>query len=192
MCCNFAVEMEILPISPLNGLKLKGRSKRDRYLTDSEFLAIRAHLKPAFQCAADLAYLLGLRVSGVTTLRWSHIKDGVLSFQPPKSKKPITYQLSDEVKAVIERARTLPGAIRGLTVICNRRGLPMSAIYVSQAFTAAAKKAGIADARFHDIRAKSASDDASTAQGRLGHTDARTTDGYLRKPQVVFPIKGVK
>ena len=192
MVLAYAVDREMLTISPLTGLKLKGRSQRERYLSDGEFLAIREKLKPVFQVAADLSYLLGLRVSGVCALRWSHIKDGVLSFHPPKSKKPITYQLSDEVKTVLERARTLPGNVRGLTVICSRSGAPMREYSVSKAFYYASKVAGIENARFHDIRAKSASDDSSTAQGRLGHSDARTTDGYLRKPQVVFPIKGVK
>jgi len=192
MVCAYGVERELLPMNPLGGMKLKGKAKRDRYLNDSEFLTIRERLKPVYQVAADLAYLLGLRVSGVVTLRFNHIKDGILSFQPPKSKKPITYQLSPEVEAVIERARTLPGSVRGLTVICKRNGKPMNEITVSRAFFAAAKQAGIEDVRFHDIRAKSASDDAATAQGRLGHSDARTTDGYLRKPQVVFPIKNVK
>jgi integrase len=190
--CAYGLERELLQINPLAGMALKGKSKRDRYLTDGEFLAIREKLKPVYQVAADLAYLLGLRVSGVVTLRFSHIKDGVLSFHPPKSKKAITYQLSDEVKSVIERARTLPGSVRGLTVICNRNGSPINEITVSRAFSEGARKAGIEDVRFHDIRAKSASDEAGTAQGRLGHSDARTTDGYLRKPQVVSPIRGIK
>ena len=193
MAYNFAVERQIIDVSPLAGMKFKvKKAERERYLTDAEFLAIREKLKPVYQVAVDLAYLLGLRVSGVVSLKFSHIKDGVLSFQPPKSKKPITYQLTDEVKNVIERARTLPGSVRGLTVICNRSGKPMSEITVSRAFSEGAKKAGIEDVRFHDIRAKSASDEAPTAQGRLGHSDARTTDGYLRKPQVVFPIRGLK
>lgn len=178
--------------NPFLGLRFKGQSRRDRYLTDEEFRLIRTHLSIQFQIAADLAYLLGLRVSGVVALKFSDIKDGVLSFHPKKSKKPIHYRLNDEVLGVIERARALPGSIRGFTVICNRYGKPYSTQTVSQAFTEAAKKAGVEDARFHDIRAKSASDDATTAQGRLGHTDAKTTAGYLRKPQIVTPIKGLK
>jgi integrase len=190
--CAYGVERELLPVNPLAGLALKGKVTRDRYLTDAEFLAIRERLRPVHQVAADLAYMVGLRVSGVCSLRWSHIKDGVLSFQPPKSKKPITYQLSDEVKAVLERARTLPGAVRGMTVICKRDGSPWGEMAVSRAFSYSAKAAGIPNVRFHDIRAKSASDDAATAQGRLGHTDARTTSVYLRKPQVVHPINPVR
>jgi len=189
---KWASDRDFILKSPFQGMALDNKSKRDRYLNDSEFLAIREKLKPVYQVAADLAYLLGLRVSGVVTMKFSHIKDGILSFQPPKSRKPITYQLSDEVKVVIERARTLPGGVRGLTVICNRNGTPMNEITVSRAFAEGAKKAGIQDVRFHDIRAKSASDDAPTAQGRLGHSDSRTTDGYLRKPQVVFPIKNIQ
>lgn len=192
MVCAFAVERELIQVSPLAGVRFKGQSKRERYLSDGEFWAIRDKLKPVYQVAVDLAYLLDLRVSGVCALRWQHMKDGVLSFHPPKSKKPISYQLTDEVKAVLERARTLPGNVRGLTVICKRNGAPMREYSVSKAFGYAAKVAGIADARFHDIRAKSASDEPATAQGRLGHADSRTTATYLRKPVVVSPIKGLK
>jgi len=189
---NWAADRDFVEKNPIRDLSMGTRSSRGRYLTDGEFLAIREKLKPVYQVAADLAYLLGLRVSGVVSVRFSHIKDGVLSFHPPKSKKPINYQLSAEVESVIERARTLPGSVRGLTVICNRNGSPLNAITVSRAFTEAARKAGIEDVRFHDIRAKSASDESGTAQGRLGHTTPQTTLGYLRKPQVVFPIRNVK
>ncbi len=192
MAYSFAVDREIVSRSPLDGLKLKDKAQRERYLSDGEFMAIRDKLKPVYQVAADLAYLMGLRVSGVCALRWQHIKDGILSFKPPKSKRPISYQISDEVKAVLERARTLPGNVRGLTVICARSGAPMREDAVSKAFSEAAKLAGIEDVRFHDIRAKSASDESSTAQSRLGHTDSKTTATYLRKPVVVTPIKNVK
>lgn len=192
MVCTYAVDRELMSTSPLATMRLKGQSKRERYLSDGEFLAIRDKLKPVFQVAADLAYLLGLRVSGVCALRWQHIKDGMLTFHPPKSKKPISYQVSDEVESVLERARTLPGNVRGLTVICARTGAPMREYSVSKAFNYAAKMASIENARFHDIRAKSASDESSTAQGRLGHTNSRTTETYLRKPVVVSPIRNIK
>jgi len=190
--CAHALDRDWIEANPLARMKLKGEAHRKRYLSDGEFLVIRDKLKPVYQVAADLAYLLGLRVSGVCALRWQHIKDDVLSFHPPKSKKPISYRLTDEVKAVLERARTLPGNVRGLTVICARTGSPMPEYSVSKAWSYAAKQAGIVDCRFHDIRAKSASDDADTAQGRLGHSNSRTTELYLRKPVVVSPIRNVK
>lgn len=192
MVLSYGVDRELLKLNPLEGLRLKGQSHRDRYLTDEEFMAVRAHLQPVYQVAADLAYQFALRVSGVVALKFSHIKDGVLSFHPKKSKRPISYRVDDEAEAVLERARKLPGAVRGLTVICDRHGKPIKAEAVSRAFAVAAKAAKIPNARFHDIRAKSASDEASTAQGRLGHTDAKTTAGYLRKPMIVSPIRSVK
>jgi hypothetical protein len=113
-------------------------------------------------------------VSGGGALRFSHIKDGILSFHPAKPKKPISYKLDDET--VLERA--------------PRQANKSTA--VSKSFAVTAKAAGIPNARFHDIRAKSASEDSVIAQGRLGYTDAKTAIGYPHKLAIVSPMRGVK
>jgi len=69
------------------------------------------------------------------------------------------------------------------------RGKPYTANTVSRAIRIAAKALGIEDVRFHDLRAKSASDEQETAQRRLGHADPRTTAIYVRKPEPVAPIR---
>lgn len=187
----WAVSEDHIEHSPLAGMRLKGQSQRERYLTHDEFLAIREKLEPKFQVAADLAYLLSLRVSEVVALKFSDFKDGVVRIYQKKTKKFKSMEISPDVQAALERAKTLPGSIRGMTLIARRDGSPHAAQTVSAAFYEARIKAGIPDARFHDARAKSASDDPSTAQDRLAHKRQATTDIYLRKPKVVTPIKGI-
>mgnify|MGYP003643179043 CR=1 FL=1 len=177
--------------SKLVGMRLEGQNRRKRYLTDGEFLTIRNALRGPFQIAADLAYLLSLRVSGAVMLKFSDVKDGVISFHPPKSKNPISFTVTQEVQEVLDRAKRQDGA-GSLYVVHSRVGQPYSKHTISLSFAKAAKAVGIENVRFHDIRAKSASDDAPTATKRLGHTDERTTAGYLRKPEVITPIGKVK
>jgi integrase len=178
--------------SPFTGMRLKGTSRRKRYLTDSEFLAARTHLAPKFQVAADMAYLLGLRVSEVRTLKFSDFKDGVVSIWQKKTKKFKYQTITPDVMNALERAKTLPGTIRGVHLVCNRRGQPYSEGTLSDAFKTALRAAGITDARFHDIRAKSASDEPESAKGRLDHANQQTTNSYIRKPVIATPIKGIK
>lgn len=187
----WAVSEDEIAYSPLMGMRLEGQSHRDRYLTHDEFIAVRDKLSPKYQVAADLAYLLGLRVSEVVKLKFSDFKDGVVTINQQKTKKSKYQEISVDVETVLERARTLPGSIRGFFLVSRRDGKPMAAETVSDAFNRGAKRAGIPNARFHDIRAKSASDDELTAQARLGHARAETTRLYLRKPKIVTPIKGI-
>ena len=176
----------------LLGLRLKGQNKRDRYLTNAEFLAIREHIKHEhFKIAADLGYILGLRVSGAVSLKFSHIKDGVGHFHPPKSKKPLTFKVTPDLQDIIDRSARQEGA-GSLYIVHTRTGQPCRTHAVSASITSAAKAAGIENVRFHDLRRKSANDEPGTAKERLGHTDQRTTNGYLVKPEVVTPIGRVK
>lgn len=188
----WAVSRGYVKSSPFTGMRLKGTSRRKRYLTDTEFLTARGHLEPKFQIAADMAYLLGLRVSEIVALKFSDFKDGVVSIWQKKTKKAKYQEISPDVQTVLDRAKTLPGSIRGIYLVCNRQGQPYAEGTLSNAFKRALVKAGITDARFHDIRAKSASDEPESAKGRLDHANQQTTNSYIRKPVVTVPIKGIK
>lgn len=187
----WAVSRGYIPFSPFTGMRIPGMSRRKRYLTDTEFLAVREKLEPKFQVAADLAYILTLRVSEVVKLKFADFKDGVGSIWQKKGRKFKYQEVSKDVENVLERARTLPGSIRGIYLVCNRKGQPYAEGTVSAAIKKAMRAAGIEDSRFHDIRAKSGSDDEETAQKRLDHANPQTTKIYLRKPKVVTPIRAV-
>lgn len=171
----WAVSRGRLKHSPFTGMRLRGTSRRRRYLTDKEFQAARNHLPEKFQIAADLAYMLGLRVSEIVALKFSDFRDGVVKIAQKKTKNYKYQEITPDVQAVLERAKTQPGTVRGIHVVCNRTGGPYRESAVSRAFKQALLKAGISDARFHDIRAKSASDDQATAKDRLGHASDNST-----------------
>lgn len=186
---EYGIERDIIQVNPLAGMRLADASRRDRYLTDAEFDTIRAELPPYAQVAVDLAYLLGMRRSDLCALRWSDIRDGQVHFRQRKTGKAMAFRITPEVQPVLDRARTLAGALRALTVICTRRGQPIAPDTLTSQFYKAARRAGVPNARLHDVRAKSASDDAQTAQARLGHDDQRNTARYLRRQDVIEPLK---
>lgn len=194
MVYNKGVQWEYLPTNPLDRVVLPEQGRRTRYLEDDEFLKIRNALpeEGPYRLALELAYVLALRVSGVAGLKWAHIQGDRIVYQPPKSKKPLRVHVTDDLIDLFARCKVLPGQARSEYVICKRNGQPYQPTTISKAFTKAARRVGVDDTVFHDVRAKSASDDEPTAKERLLHVDARTTDIYLRRATVIEPIKPVK
>ena len=184
-----AVQWEWITDNPGSRVEIRAQQKRKRYVSDEEFIAIREQLPEPFRVAVDLAYRLGLRVSDVVRLSTNDIKDGRITITQKKTGELIIYEITPDLEEVLARARALPRPIRNISlVVCNERGKQYSEARVSKAFGKAAKQIGIKDVRFHDVRAKSASDEQETAQKRLGHRSAAATQSYLRKPNTVLPI----
>jgi len=175
--------------NPGEGVDLPPVSRRERYMTDAEFLAIREKAPPHVRIAMDLAYTLSLRVSDVVRLRVPSERAETLEFVQKKTGEAQAFTITPELREIIDRALRLPRPVRGLTLLCGPKGLPYAEDTISRAMQRAARAAGVYGVRFHDLRAKSASDEQETAQRRLGHRDSRTTQVYLRKVEPVVPIK---
>jgi len=143
--------------------------------------------------------------------------DGIV-FRPGKSKrrhprrgvmvesaKAVIVECSPELSAVVARARKLGPDIRK-TLLCNLQGKPFTESgfrsnwhrLMQTALKGRKKSNGEAAIEpvltesftFHDLRAKSASDDENVgnATDRLAHDDPRTTRKvYLRKPRRARP-----
>ena len=104
-------------------------------------------------------------------------------------------QMTPDLKSAIDTALNLPRKQRGEKLFCTARyGKKYQYVTVRDRFRECAKKAGVEDARLHDLRAKSLTDaDAqgldATALG--GHTDSRQTQRYIRqrKTKLATPPK---
>jgi len=173
--------------NPCRGIRRNPMKARERYLEDAEFLAIRAQAPDYLVAAMDIAYLTGLRVSDVAKIHLSHItSDGLYVVQKKTGKKQM-FEMSEYLKAAIERAKALKRPIRGLWLFCRRDGQPYKESTLSSAFRTSAQRAGVSNARFHDIRAKVASDAKALGQdyqALLGHAAQSTSDRYVRVRQV--------
>ena len=185
---QFAMARGGLTFNPCIGVRAsRPRSKRTRAITDAEFLAVREKAPPLLRVAMDLAYITGLRKSDLINLRWNQFGDaGVIEHKKTGFRQH--FELTDDLREVLDEARTLQGKIGSVYVLSGRGGKPLNGHTVNVWWRKAAAAAGVTGTVWHDLRAKAGTDkDAAhgDAQKFLGHTDARTTRGYLRGRSVV-------
>jgi integrase len=183
-----------LTFNPCIGARCgKPRAKRTRYITDAELLAVRAKAAPLLQVAMDLAYITGLRVSDLVSVRKDQfVEAGVI--ENLKTGVRQRFELTDDLRAVLTAARSLEGRIPSLFVLSGRGGQPLNRHTVGNWWRKACKAAGVAGVVWHDLRAKAGTDrdaEGGNAQEFLGHADPRTTRGYLRNRRIslVQPMK---
>lgn len=176
--------------NPCFGLQLPGSKPRDRYVSDEEFLLVRSVAQPMIGYAMDLAYIAGMDEGTIRILERRHLLDDGIQFErPKKGDQDSAFQLiewNDELRLTVQAIlRERPQLRRAL--ICNRKGQPYSANGFQsqwQRTLRRAKAAGLKETfHFHDLRAKSASDDATDqgAADRLGHADVRLTRRIYRR-----------
>jgi integrase len=130
------------------------------------------------QTAMDLALLTGLRQSDLLPLEKRHLTDEGIDIVTANTHKRPIIEWSPELRGVIERAFDISSRVRQF-VICNRQDKR----YTSDGFRtiwdrlmrrAAETRAMAERFTFHDIRAKSLSDDtAAAATVRSGRSDPR-------------------
>lgn len=161
------------------------REKRGRYLTDIEFLAIRAKGKPWLQDAMTLSYFTTLRQSDVLAMRWSAVSD-VIAVEQKKTGKRQEFIVTPPLRSFLDGCKARP--ILGLFVIATSKGRPISPRRLQEEFARSALAAKIVDARFHDVRAKAATDAEALGQdyqGMLGHSTRKQSDDYVRSKKIV-------
>jgi integrase len=162
-------------------------------VTDPEYKNVYELASPTVQVAMDLAVLTALRRGDILSLTRDNLTDEGILIHTSKTKKDLLIEWSNELRAVVDRAKRLPPQVRK-PIIATRQGKA----YTGQGFAAIwqrlmrkAVKKGIERYQFRDLRAKSASDDTlEAATQRLGHADPRITETvYRRKPRRVRPLR---
>lgn len=178
-----ALRWGMADINPCKGVRRNKMKPRDRYLTDEEYIAIRAHAQDWLQVAMDISLLTSLRESDVLKIRLADIDGNRLFVQQKKTGKRQEYIITDALAAVIARARTLQRRVRSLYLIHNDYGKRYTEKWLQSKFREARESAGVADARFHDIRGKAATDGKGEGldyQAMLGHSKRDMSDRYVR------------
>lgn len=182
------------PCKDISGLTIKSRT---RYMTDEEFVAIRAKANDLVRCCMDLSYLTGMRIGDILTLKLDDIKDDGIYLVQHKTGKKQVFTMTDALKQAIKNARSLPRSVRNLThLLCSRKGTPYTYDAVNVAFREAKISANVPDVRFHDIRAKAATDakrQGLNYQALLGHASQAMSDRYIRQREFeqVSPLKKI-
>lgn len=184
---TYWVEKKYAKNNPAIGVPRYVEAKRKRLISESEFSAIYAHAGPRLQVIMDLFYLTGQRVNDVLRIRYADLKDEGIYFEQDKTEARLIVRWTPQLRAAVERAKTLHGNVRALTLFHTRRGMPPAYKTVYDQFVRAAKRAGIEDVQQRDFRAMSGT--ATKRQGKnptalLGHKSQAMTERYLRDKEV--------
>lgn len=191
------IEEGRITFNPCFGVRVKlPVSRRNRLITADELERVIAAAPERIQVAIELAYALGLRIGDLCTLRWSDFADGI---QTQKTGARQRFERTDELDALLARARALQARVGSLYVLCARAGRQWTSDGLRRHWQAACKAAGVTDAHFHDLRAAGATaleqqQDRKAAQAYLGHRSAQTTEIYLRgkRANAVTPLNRKK
>ena len=200
---SWCIEQDL--VNPCTVVKRHPTKPRERYIEDAEFSAIRAVACPQVQIAMDLALLTGQRQGDIVSLTWKQVKtigvprpDWRIEIDQGKTGKKLAVMISPAVEAVLRRARMMEPAFPRTHVIRTKWGKA----YTADGFRALWQRTirryetltGVKAnrAHFHDIRAKSISDNASLDNAYLlaGHIDIKMTRRtYDRNRRRVEPLR---
>lgn len=183
MIFRYAVKRRMIQNNPCIGVDRFAEAKRDRYLTDAELAAIRAHAGDRLQVVIDLLYLTGQRVRDVLDIKRVDLTDAGIAFQQRKTGMRRTIKWNAALRAAVKAAKALPGPANAALLLRGRWGGPVDYRSLHEQWARACRLAGVTDAHIHDIRAKSATDtkqDGNDPQALLGHASEAMTARYLR------------
>lgn len=186
---DYALERQLVDSNPAIGIKRHKEAKRTRLLSLEEYAAIYKHAPPRLQVIMDLCIRTGERISDVLKIRRTDLTEEGIRFEQMKTGARRVVPWTAELRAVVDKAKALPGSVRGLTLLCNRRGKAPDYSTVKIQWDTARKAAGVPDARIHDLRAVAAT--WARKQGKnptalLGHSSPAQTERYLRDKEEVL------
>lgn len=180
---QFAVENQLVDSNPVTGIKPYRTAKRGRLISLPEYTAIYRQAGPRLQVIMDLLIRTGQRINDVLKIRRADLTDDGIRFQAQKTGGKGTVPWTPELRAITDRAKTLDGNIRSLTLLHDRTGKAPTYWTVRDQWVRARTAAGVSDARIHDLRAMAAT--WAKKQGfnpttLLFHSSPSQTERYLR------------
>jgi integrase len=180
---GWAFEQQRIDLNPFFGISRHPEAKRGRLLGVDEYAAIYAKAGPRLQVIMDLLVHTGQRINAVLRIRRADLLEDGIRFPPHKTETKRIVRWTTDLREIVERAKTLNGNIRALTLLHNRRGKTPDYRTVQLQWQNACTAAGILDARLHDLRALAATEaqkQGKDATALLGHTNPQQTKRYLR------------
>lgn len=175
--------------NPAIGVKRLPERKRKRVMSPAEFAAGYAKAPPRLRCMLDLWRLTGQRVMDVVNIRLADLRNDGIYFRQDKTDAELVIRWNPELRAAVERARTLYGNVRAMTLFHNRRGTAAPGYRtIHHQFRAAFR--GIADdLQIRDLRATGITRmkqqaGRAAAQALAGHKSEAMTDRYIRDREV--------
>jgi len=187
-----AMQWGIVDRNPVKGVEKHKVIARDRYVQDWELEEFLSVATPFIKAWTEVKLMTGLRQGDLLALPLNALRDEGVAFTSRKTGRKGFIAWTPGLRSAISALRAL-NAIQGMTVVCDRRGKPLSESAFQNRWRAVMVKAlestSLVD-RFteHDLRAKHATDvdgAGGDATANLLHDDKRTTETYLRSKKPV-------
>lgn len=183
-----AVLWGLADLNPVISIPRASEPERTRYITDGEYMAIRAKASPELKIIMGLCYHTAQRIGDVLKIKLADLTETGIAVTQEKTGARLVVAWTPELRKLIDGAKGMGGNIRGMHLLCYR-GRPWRYHAIYQRWVDACKAAHVADAHMHDLRAKSLTD--ATKQGinamaLAGHTSQAMTDHYVK--QRVVPV----
>lgn len=201
---NYSIRKGLLDKNPCRDVKKFSEKPRDRYPEHWELQAVYNAGSEILKCILNYTYLVGQRRSDVLFLQEANIREeGIYITQAKsknndKSRKPmrIIIKWNKSLKECIEKAQKLKCYIRSKYLFCKKNGEPYTEDGFKSMYNRAMRKAlaeGTLKEKFnyHDIRAKTYSDDKNREERRkrAGHTSHAMSSVYDRLPTEANPME---
>lgn len=187
-----AIRWGLATVNPCEGIELNRETPRDRYMTDAEFLAIKAAAPEMIQCFMDLAYATGARKGDLLALRWDQVSEEGIRIRQGKTGRKQLFERTPALDKILARCKAL-ARVRSTHVICRPDGQPLRVGSLDQKWQRikrderVVKQLGeVPHVTMHDIRAKAATDAKERGQdiqALLGHTTPKMAERYVRRRQ---------
>lgn len=202
---SYGVRWGVVDRNVCRDVKNHPERKRDRYVNDDEYQAVWATGSETVRNMMDMAYITALRKADILAIRFQDVQpEGLLvaigktrrQGSPPKK---MLFQWTDELHDVVNTAKKSSAKVRGMNLICTRKGQQYTTSGFDSIWKRTIKRAireGSLEEpfRFHDIRRKAATD-ADSKHGRefsrqlLGHTTQTMTAHYVSGITRATPLK---
>ncbi|MDB5564631.1 MAG: integrase family protein [Tardiphaga sp.] len=196
-----AANCERITVNAAKGIQFDASPKNTRDVSEAEFQAVYALATERMQIAMDLASNIGQRRGDLLTIRIKDCTDEGILIHQGKTKAVVLVAWSPELRKTEKRALALKPDVPREFLLRTETGAGYTKSGFGANWQRLMKKAltpGVTSKRFkfHDLRAKAATEKAEQgtdkdAQDLLGHANARTTGGYIRrrKPTRATPIR---
>lgn len=188
---SYAVESGRAAVNPCRGVRKPRRGRRERLITDDEYLAVYHAAGTSVRLAMTLALrtlalpddLLAMGPHNVIRLPGDK---RALRFARGKTKRLVEVELVGELAALVDAH--LAAAVVYRTFVHTEAGERYTVDGIGAMFRrcCGAKKANVKDFGLRDLRAKGATDmyrrgvDIRQIQHLLGHASVRTTEIYIK------------
>ena len=201
-CFKFAIIQGILNKNPCLGVTLQKEKKKEKYNVfskqEQELILNTLNKKDIVDCLIYFTFYTGLRLGEVLALKWTDVKDKMLSVERQYNRtvrttdigvSKLSYEFKDlktknskrEIPIPNKALELLDGLPKTCDLIFNDDGKPIERKRPQRRMTALCKKLNLEHRSFHSIRHSYAtrlfeSDVAiKIVQSLMGHSDMATT-----------------